>query len=70
MLLYLKDLIRRSGNDEHSFFRSAYYWRFEKVLESDTDALQYRLYAVVPKYVEEYVRHIQHSNPQNRDSES
>lgn len=59
MLLYLKEAIRKSGNDEHSFFRSAYYWRFEKVLTTDTDALQYRLHAVVPKYVEEYVHHLQ-----------
>lgn len=59
MLLYLKHAIQQSGNDEHSFFRSAYYWKFQKVLTSDTDALQYRLHAVMPKYVEEYVVHLQ-----------
>ena len=52
-----------SGNDEHSFFRSAYMWRFGKDLPTDTDALQYRLHAVIPKYVEEYVIHLQDTNP-------
>lgn len=63
MLLYLKHAIAQTGNNEHDFFRSAYYWRFQKVLCSDTDAIQYRLHAVVPKYVEEYIHHIQSKEP-------
>jgi hypothetical protein len=69
MLLYLKHAISLSGNDEHSFFRSAYYWRFKKILYTDSDALQYRLHAVVPKYVEEYVIHLQEGGGLNLDSE-
>ncbi len=59
MLLYLKYLITQSGNDEYAFFRSAYYWKFNKVCNSDTDVVQYRLHAIVPSYVREYVENIQ-----------
>lgn len=59
MLLYLKAKIAELGTDEHAFFRTAYMWRFGKVLFSDTDAIQYRLHAVVPRYVEDYVHHLQ-----------
>lgn len=63
MLLYLKAKIAELGTDEHQFFRTAYMWRFGKVLFSDTDALQYRLHAVVPKYVEDYIHHLQGAPP-------
>lgn len=61
MLLFLKYLITQTGNDDYSFFRAAYYWKFQKECNSATDVVQYRLHATVPKYVEEYVVHIQHS---------
>lgn len=64
MLLFLKYAIAESGCDEHMFFRVAYYWRFGKMLYSDTDALQYRLHAVVPRYVEDYVHHLQEKQNQ------
>lgn len=59
MLLYLQHLINESHSDCHTFFRAAYYWRFNKMLYTDTDSQEFRLHSVIPKYVEEYVKHIQ-----------
>lgn len=68
MLLFLKHLISQSGNDEYAFFRAAYYWKFNKVCNSDTDVVQYRLHAIVPNYVREYVENIQKQRAKGGDS--
>lgn len=59
MLLYLQNLINESRGDCYTFFRAAYYWRFNKMLYTDTDSREFRLNGTIPKYVEEYVKHIQ-----------
>jgi hypothetical protein len=59
MLLYLKEAIKRCGNDDLQFFQTSYTWMFDRVFECTTDVLQYRLHGVVPKYVQEYVKHLQ-----------
>lgn len=59
MLLYLRHCINQAKADEQSFFRSAYMWRFGKDADVSNDVCQYKLHAIVPKYVEEYVIHIQ-----------
>lgn len=59
MLLYLRYYMNQAMVDEQSFFRSAYMWRFGKDADVSNDVCQYTLHAIVPKYVEEYVIHIQ-----------
>lgn len=59
MLLFLKYAIKATGDNDLLFFETAYYWRFQKRQEVFNDLVQYRLHAIVPKYVEEYVRHLQ-----------
>lgn len=59
MLLYLQNLIDESSGDCQTFFRAAYYWRFNKMLYTDTDSQEFQLHGVIPRYVEDYVVHIQ-----------
>lgn len=59
MLLYLAHKIQETGGDEQQFFRTAYMWRFGKDYACANDICQYRLHAIVPKYVVEYIQHIQ-----------
>ena len=59
MLLYLTNAIATSGNDDIAFFRSAHIWKFGKDIKTQTDVQAFRARGEVPKYVEEYVNHIQ-----------
>lgn len=59
MYLYLREKIHSLGDDEQTFFRTAYMWRFGKDADVSSDVAQYRLHAVIPKYVEAYVQHLQ-----------
>lgn len=61
MYLYLREKIRSLGDDEQRFFRTAYMWRFQKDADVSNDVCQYRLHAIIPKYVEDYVHHLQTS---------
>lgn len=63
MLLYLKYAIDRAGSDEQTFFRAAYMWRFGKDANVANDVCQYRLHAIVPRYVEEYIADMQKKQP-------
>jgi len=51
--------MNKARTDEQSFFRSAYIWRFGKDTDVSNDVCQYKLHAIVPRYVEEYVANIQ-----------
>lgn len=57
MELLLKEAITRSGRTELEFFQSAYLWRFQKIATCVDDVCQYRLHAVIPKYIQEYLKH-------------
>lgn len=59
MYLYLKEKIRQANDSELLFFQTAYYWRFQKHYDCVNDSIQFRLHAIIPKYVEEYVIHLQ-----------
>lgn len=59
MHLYLAETMRSLGKDEQTFFRAAYMWRFGKDYDCVNDVCQYRLHALIPKYVVEYVDNIQ-----------
>lgn len=59
MLLYLANKIHELGGDIQRFFRTAYMWRFGKDYDCVNDVCQYKLHAIVPKYVQEYIKHIQ-----------
>lgn len=61
MYLYLANKIHELGDDEQRFFRAAYMYVFGKDYDCITDVCQYRLHAIVPRYVETYVRHLQSS---------
>lgn len=61
MFLYLAHKIHEAGGDEQRFFRCAYMWRFGKDYDCVTDVVQYKLHAIVPRYVQDYVRHLQSS---------
>lgn len=59
MYLYLREKIRTLGDDEQRFFRTAYMWRFGKDHDCVTDVCQYRLHAIIPKYVADYIHYLQ-----------
>ena len=59
MLLYLKETIRQCGNDDMMFFQTAYYWCYQKHHDCVTDICQYKLHAVVPRYVRDYLKSLQ-----------
>ena len=61
MFLYLANKIHELGDDPQRFFRAAYMFKFGKDYDCVTDVVQYKLHAIVPHYVEDYVRHIQSS---------
>ena len=59
MLLYLGHAITRCGGTELEFFQTSYYWKFSKHYDCVVDVAQYRLHAIIPKYVEDYIHHLQ-----------
>lgn len=59
MYLYLREKLKELGDDEQRFFRTAYMWKFGKDYDCVSDVCQFRLHAVIPKYVGEYVNYLQ-----------
>lgn len=59
MLLYLKEKIKQCGGDDLQFFQCSYIWKFDKFYECVADIAQYRLHGVIPRYVQEYIKHLQ-----------
>lgn len=59
MLLYLKEKIKQCGGDDLQFFQSAYIFIFDKFYECVADIAQYRLHGVIPRYVQDYIKHLQ-----------
>lgn len=55
MYLALKELIRRHGDDDLQFFQMCYYRAFNKHHDCVSDVAQYRIHAVIPKYVSKFV---------------
>jgi hypothetical protein len=53
----LKAAIAQSRRTEIEFFQAAYLWRYKKVHNCVNDVCQYRLNAVIPKYVLEFLEH-------------
>lgn len=70
MLLYLKEKIKQCGGDELMFFQTAYLYWFDKYNECVADVAQYRLYAVIPPYVYNYVKHLQRAESCNQKSDN
>lgn len=58
MLLRLKLALERTRLTEHEFFAVAYYWKFNKVLYTDSDVVQFKLNGIIPKYVIQYLTDI------------
>lgn len=58
MELLLAEAVKRSGRSELEFFQEAYLWRFKKIGNCVSDVCQYRLHAVVPSYMKEYLDHV------------
>lgn len=63
MLLYMKAKLERLGMTYHQFFEVAYQWRFNpgQVPSLHDDYCQFLLHSVIPKYVVEYLKHLQRS---------
>jgi len=59
MHLYLVYEMRRLKVDELTFFRIAHVWSFGTDPDLHDDVAQYKLHAVIPKYVEKYVQNLQ-----------
>jgi len=59
MLLALKEIIHRSGTDEHGFFGSAYWWCYRKQVNVWGDVLKFKQEGFIPDYVQNYVRHLE-----------
>ncbi len=56
MILLLTEAIKRSGGDELMFFQTAYYAIFNKHHDCVNDVVQWRLHAIVPPYIKNYLR--------------
>ena len=61
MILMLEELIRRSGGTDMQYFESAYYWKYGKLVNVFGDILAYRTQGHVPRYVQEYIKHVEKS---------
>lgn len=63
MLLYLRNKLENLGLTYHQFFETAYQWRFNppQVPSLNDDYCQFLLHAVLPKYVVDYLKHLQRS---------
>lgn len=59
MILYMHNVMDQMRVDEFMFFRIAHQWRFGRDLLGGDDVAQYRLHAVIPKYAQEFLRHLQ-----------
>lgn len=59
MNLLLKNALERSKRTEAEFFRMCHIWLFGKDQMCHNDVAQYKLYGVIPKYVQEYIHYIE-----------
>lgn len=59
MFLMLKEILLRRKVDDQTFFRAAYQWCFGKDCDVSNDVAQFKLHAIVPRYVERYILHCQ-----------
>lgn len=66
MILYFRAKLEQLGLTYHEFFETAYHWRFGKLVTIDSDYAQFLLHSVLPKYVIEYLKHLQESEDGSR----
>ena len=61
MLLYFKHKLQRLNMSYHEFFEVAYQWKFNpgQMPSLHDDYCQFLLHSVLPKYVVEYLTHLQ-----------
>ena len=61
MFLYFKAKLESLGMTYHQFFETAYQWRFNppKIPIISDDYCQFLIHGVLPKYVVEYLKHLQ-----------
>ena len=62
MLLALTEIIRKSGHSSLEFFQVAFFWKFQKQVDVYKDDFDFRTQGRVPKYVAEYVAHLECAN--------
>lgn len=65
MLLYFQAKISELRLTYHEFFETAYQWRFGRLVMLDDDYAQFLLHSVLPKYVVEFLQHLQESEGGN-----
>lgn len=66
MLLYLYRKLDELRISAHEFFQLAYMAKFNKLMDLNDDFAQYLLHGVLPRYVVEYLKHLQ-ENEHARD---
>lgn len=61
MLLYFRHKLERLGMSYHQFFETAYQWKFNppQLPSLSDDYCQFLLHSVLPKYVVEFLNHLQ-----------
>jgi hypothetical protein len=59
MILYLVETMRRLNVDTHTFFRMAHIRMFGTDPDLSNDVCQFHLHALVPKYVQAYLKLLQ-----------
>jgi hypothetical protein len=55
VFLKLKERINECGGDDLQFFQSAYFARYNKHHDCVVAIAQYRMHAVVPQYVKDFL---------------
>ena len=59
MILYLQAKLSELNLAYFEFFQVAYFWKYQKHYLSNSDCAEFVLHGIVPKYVQEYLRHLQ-----------
>jgi hypothetical protein len=59
MMLFFRAKLEELRLSALEFFETAYVWKFDKQPVVQEDFCQYLLHGVLPKYVVEYLKHLQ-----------
>lgn len=67
MILYLQEKLRQLNMSYNQFFAVAFWWQFKRTSMLNDDEAQYLLHGVIPRYVVNYLKHIQQKESRNEN---
>lgn len=60
MFLQLHEAMERTKLTELEFFNTCYQYVFDKIRDCSDDVAQFKLHAIIPLYVQQFLRHYYH----------